>query len=66
MRQEVDKAAGNNLIEGQIVTDEEKEIVMHVLQKYDGSLSEAAIDSLLYGIAIKCQDGDENNVKRKK
>ena len=56
LKKELDKAAGNNLIEGHEITDEENSLIYIIYQKYKGNYGEKAIDSLLYGVAVVIED----------
>ena len=56
LKKELDKAAGNNLIEGHEITDEEKSLIYRIYQKYKGNYGEKAIDSLLYGVAVGIEE----------
>lgn len=56
VKSEIDKAAGNNRIEGHEVTTAEKDLILKILNEYKGNYGEQAIDSLLYGLAIGMKD----------
>lgn len=64
----INQAAGNNKIEGHNVSDEEKNIILRIYQKYQGNYGDKAIDSLLFGIAqeVKDREGKEKHVQFKK
>jgi len=68
LKKEINKAAGNNAIEGHTVSDDERELILRIFNKYKGDYGEKAIDSLLYGLSIGIQEeqGDKRYGKTKK
>ena len=56
IRKELDKAAGNNLIEGHAITEAEKNLIYRIFEKYKGDYGSQAMDSLLYGLAVGVED----------
>lgn len=70
IRKELAKAAGNNLIEGHEITDDEKSLIYRIFQKYKGDYGSKAIDSLLYGVVKGVEDinteGEKTYGKRQK
>ncbi len=61
IRTEIDKAAGNNKIEGYDVSLEEKDLILRIFEKYKGDYGDKAIDSLLYGLVTEVNDMKEGS-----
>ena len=56
IRTEIDKAVGNNKIEGYDVSFEEKDLILRIFEKYKGDYGDKAIDSLLYGLVTEVNE----------
>lgn len=50
VKKEIEKAAANVAIEGQDVSESEKELIYRIYNKYKDRVGSQAIDSLLYGL----------------
>lgn len=61
IRTEIDKAAGNNKIEGYDISLEEKDLILRIFEKYKGDYGDKAIDSLLYGLVTEVNDMKEGS-----
>ncbi len=61
IRTEIDKAVGNNKIEGYDVSLEEKDLILRIFEKYKGDYGDKAIDSLLYGLVTEVNDMKEGS-----
>ena len=61
IRTEIDKAAGNNKIEGYDVSLEENDLILRIFEKYKGDYGDKAIDSLLYGLVTEVNDMKEGS-----
>lgn len=64
----INQAAGNNMIEGHDVTEDEKNLILRIFQEYKGNYGDKAIDSLLYGLVtgVKDMKEEKNHVQYKK
>lgn len=56
IKKELEKASGNNRMEGHNITKDEENLILEIFQKYKGNYGEKAIDSLLYGIVQEVED----------
>ena len=61
IKTEIDKAAGNNKIEGYDISLEEKDLILRIFEKYKGDYGDKAIDSLLYGLVTEVNDMKEGS-----
>lgn len=67
IKKELNKAAGSIEAENIDVTESDKDKVLKIIQKYQNSTSNDAIESLLYGIqaGLKTIEEEKNNGRTK-
>mgnify|MGYP001625404983 CR=1 FL=1 len=65
LEKELEKAVGNVEIEGQDISEQEKNIVLRIYNRYKERLGKDAVESVLYALVMELENMEKQDVQQK-